>query len=60
MLTIPEEEEEKFYPYYHGEKCWTISKFFFLHLTEYSLFLKRNVLDKGHKIVEKHLPKLSP
>ncbi|CAD8143738.1 unnamed protein product [Paramecium pentaurelia] len=60
MLTIPEEEEDKFYPYYHGEKSWIISKFFFLHLTEYSLFLKRNVLDKGHKILEKHLPKLSP
>ncbi|CAD8159179.1 unnamed protein product [Paramecium octaurelia] len=60
MLTIPEEEEEKFYPYYHGEDSWMISKFVFLHLTKYSLFLKRNVLDKGHKIVDKHLPKLSP
>ncbi|CAD8050089.1 unnamed protein product [Paramecium sonneborni] len=60
MVTIPEEEEEKFYPYYHGERSWFISKLAFVHLTEYSLFLKKNVLDKGHKIAEKHLPKLSP
>ncbi|CAD8134461.1 unnamed protein product [Paramecium octaurelia] len=60
MASIPEEEEEMFYPYYHGQNSWLISKLAFFHLTSYQLFLKKHVLDKGHKIGEKHLPKLSP
>ncbi|CAD8054070.1 unnamed protein product [Paramecium primaurelia] len=60
MVSIPEEEEEMFYPYYHGQNNWFISKLAFLHLTQYQLFLKKHLLDKGHKIAQKHLPKLSP
>ncbi|CAD8103786.1 unnamed protein product [Paramecium sonneborni] len=60
MITIQEEEEQKFYPYYHGQNYWFISKFAFLDLTGYQLFLKKHVLEKGHKIEEKHLPILSP
>ncbi|CAD8195654.1 unnamed protein product [Paramecium octaurelia] len=59
MITIQEEEEVQFYPYHHGQNYSFISKFAFLDLTAYSLFLKKNILDKGDKIAEKHLPKLS-
>ncbi|CAD8164668.1 unnamed protein product [Paramecium octaurelia] len=60
MLTIHKEDDVRFYPYYLGEKSWMITKFLFIHLTVYSLLLKKRVLDKGNKITEKHLPKLSP
>ncbi|CAD8098745.1 unnamed protein product [Paramecium primaurelia] len=60
LLTIQEEEEKKFYPYHHGQNYLLLSKLIFLDLTRYSLFLKKHLLDKNHKITEKHLPKLSP
>ncbi|CAD8079900.1 unnamed protein product [Paramecium primaurelia] len=55
-----EEDSHTFFPSFIGQNHSRISKLFFLQYTSYALRLKNQVLDKNHKITDKHLPILSP
>ncbi|CAD8192264.1 unnamed protein product [Paramecium octaurelia] len=57
---LPQKEDHKFYPNYLGQRNYWISKLFFLHYTQYALYLKKHLLDKNLKIIQQHLPQLSP
>ncbi|CAD8185803.1 unnamed protein product [Paramecium pentaurelia] len=59
-IDLPEEDSHKFFPSFIGQNHSRISKLFFLQYTSYALRLKNQVLDKNHKITDKHLPILSP